>query len=821
MPAKPKGIDQWAKAGQPAGAAANEKTAASPPPKAAGVGVAPASADGPPAKKAKGAGAAAKPKPKVAPHAADAEAPAPAVAPASEGAASASSGASSGAGAAASAAAGATDNTHAPAGSPAKTEAGDGAAAGAKKIKFDFDQPPAPLSLQKILAARVGSDPMQEYIKELVPSVQYRLKKYLTSPPAGSVLAATRRELREHQPLAINNMQKGDALTTFREAFSFTNVQTALGNVGLYEAAGNLFWLDPLLHHWDGVDLQGNDLVWTQLVAARTLWDRQALIGSCPENESLRRLAFPSFLPSAVGDLSDIHGVDGAFWFHDTPLFSGQAIVIAWYEAMDRALRLENEDCHSMIKHLWQAAMSVPIRYRLSPSTTQVQLDGLNYSEVLRQAGTACIDSFWDFGNKVISLQPLAHCIGNPKNPATELVNKCCQLALRYKGKDVSRHTALALDALSPFIRSPACHSKYKRLESVTTCLNDCTKLYKIAQATSKYYCSAGPEAATGAFGTLLDVLRLMLQTNSLQADQLSLAFLTAERQAKGTAGFVHLVFKKMELTDYLEAAINNQPLAVPHVSEIKNSVFPVLLTMEAATLQWVPDASMLTEEAVADAENNWLSATSAGWEDFKKSLTPIAASFAELLYNMWGGEYDEELTVLAGQALSGPTKPWHKYLDPEKPEGEPSALQEQWNAYVSAVMAKPKAIGEHRVAADAIDTASAAKDGMDESTKDNLQKTICELRKRKVTFAAAAGAMAALGAYVKALNAFFEQSRVGKKWKRGKDEVRAFLLCADLFHKHAERSTRETCRGVIASVADDFSEVIKSLLQKRRRRTS
>ena len=125
----------------------------------------------------------------------------------------------------------------------------------------------------------------------------------------------------------------------------------------------------------------------------------------------------------------------------------------------------------------------------------------------------------------------------------------------------------------------------------------------------------------------------------------------------------------------------------------------------------------------------------------FKKTLTPIAASCAELLYKIWGGEYDEELTVLAGQSLSGPMQPWHKYLDAEKAEGQRSALQEQWHAYVSAVMAKPKAIGEHRVAADAID-ASAAKDtGDGKGLQDNLQKTICDLRKRKVTFSAAAGA--------------------------------------------------------------------------------
>ena len=83
---------------------------------------------------------------------------------------------------------------------------------------------------------------------------------------------------------------------------------------------------------------------------------------------------------------------------------------------------------------------------------------------------------------------------------------------------------------------------------------------------------------------------------------------------------------------------------------------------MEAATNLWADvSVGLLGEEPVADGEIDWFSTTSAGWEEFKKTLGPIAASFAELLYNLWGGEYNEELTVLAAQALNGPVQPWHK----------------------------------------------------------------------------------------------------------------------------------------------------------------
>ena len=302
-------------------------------------------------------------------------------------------------------------------------------------------------------------------------------------------------------------------------------------------------------------------------------------------------------------------------------------------------------------------------------------------------------------------------------------MEKCNAVALRYKGKEITRHIALALDALSPFVKDPTCCAKYKHFESVATCLNDCTKLYKLAQATSKYFQSNGPKAAVGAFGTLLDVLRCLLQTKTLLPDGLTHQFLTADRQPKGTAGFIHMVFKKMDLAQYLETFMSQQP-SVSHVAEIQNSVFPKLLSMEAATNQWLEEAVADADDETAD-DSNWKTQTSAGWEEFKKSVSPIAAALAELLYCLWGGDYDEELTTLAGQAMNGPAQPWHKYLDLEQVTADNrSALQEQWNEFISLVMAKPKALGENRVAADIVDLSAAGEN--DESAKESLQKHIC-----------------------------------------------------------------------------------------------
>ena len=62
-----------------------------------------------------------------------------------------------------------------------------------------------------------------------------------------------------------------------------------------------------------------------------------------------------------------------------------------------------------------------------------------------------------------------------------------------------------------------------------------------------------------------------------------------------------------------------------------------------------------------------------------------------------------------------------------------------------------------------------------------------------KVTFVAAAGAT-----YAKSLEKAFDASPTGGKWKKGKDQVRAFLL-SDLFHEHAKKFTKLTGTGMLS----------------------
>ena len=114
----------------------------------------------------------------------------------------------------------------------------------------------------------------------------------------------------------------------------------------------------------------------------------------------MRRGRSNPYFPSAVCDLSSAVGD-----LSDVKLVAGDAVelrdpVVRWSCRCDGMVRLYvvmgwSCRCDGIV-----AVMGL----RLDPSIQAVQLDSLAYSEMLRQSGTACIDSFWEFVSKVDAL---------------------------------------------------------------------------------------------------------------------------------------------------------------------------------------------------------------------------------------------------------------------------------------------------------------------------------------------------------------------------------------------------------------------------------
>jgi hypothetical protein len=271
------------------------------------------------------------------------------------------------------------------------------------------------------------------------------------------------------------------------------------------------------------------------------------------------------------------------------------------------------------------------------------------------------------------------------------------------------------------------------------------------------------------------------------------------------------MMFKKFALVSFIKSTVMASDER-EFIKEIRDSVFPKLDSMQAMFAEFGQQESVEHEddmEEAATGAGELGKATSEQYEVFKQTLAKTSSLFADVLYNAWSGVYDEELMMLAGQEQNGPAQPWGQYLQTDT--NEPSGLQEAWKAYVDDATAKPQAIGDTSVVVgDDFDHESA-------EDRDKLKKTLCELRRKKVTLTTmAAAATGAQQWSVTNMDDSFAKAKHGRMWKGGKDDVRAFLLSADLFPKHADKFNRETPGGIITSVADEFVRAMKWLHDKR-----
>ena len=68
---------------------------------------------------------------------------------------------------------------------------------------------------------------------------------------------------------------------------------------------------------------------------------------------------------------------------------------------------------------------------------------------------------------------------------------------------------AQGLKAMHPYVQDETCKNAYQLLDTVSTCMNDLTKLWKLAQVTPTQLAKLGPKEAVGSFARVLTHLRM------------------------------------------------------------------------------------------------------------------------------------------------------------------------------------------------------------------------------------------------------------------------------------------------------------------------
>ena len=153
--------------------------------------------------------------------------------------------------------------------------------------------PKAPLArplkpAQADIDAGVASS-VSDYMKELVPYVQERLLALLKTTGAFEWTLA------EAPPLQISSdAQK--AFKNFKEPWNMQNCLAALTSTQLYEASGNIFWLDILGTRFGEHVLSDAEVTWRQLEEGMSLWGEDAFISSC-DDVRYRRYMFQLTYP--------------------------------------------------------------------------------------------------------------------------------------------------------------------------------------------------------------------------------------------------------------------------------------------------------------------------------------------------------------------------------------------------------------------------------------------------------------------------------------------------------------------------------------------
>ena len=237
----------------------------------------------------------------------------------------------------------------------------------------------------------------KQLLKKVVPWVLHNLPKMLKQEG----LIENGDTMQNHMPLQI---QAGtDCVTSFKEVWNTANCDHSLTQSNLYEAGGNLCWVDPEVVEESPLPMEDPPLSWV-LSYIETAFAPEAMAGA-----GKLRIRFPvpleCYVPSAPPA--------GSFPTRLCPL-AGHALLYAWYIACWKAMIAVDIP---VVRLLYEAALTTTLCIRVATDISEIAEASAKYSERVRQESQVVIDSFFTFASKVAL-------INGPKPELKEMVAK-------------------------------------------------------------------------------------------------------------------------------------------------------------------------------------------------------------------------------------------------------------------------------------------------------------------------------------------------------------------------------------------------------------
>ena len=260
-------------------------------------------------------------------------------------------------------------------------------------------------------------------MKILIPWLRQELPAHLKrlGLTSGEAVAAV-------SPLVIRASTESSALSSYKEVWTPANCKVAIASTGMYEAGGSLMWLDP-----------GFVGEFVSLLHAEPAWsvvaDYQKEYFSHKACHGKGRLVFPCGLEAYSLDESR----DWSTMPSSLCLLGGQAIVFAWYLAAARAMVTSDD---TMLRELWQAALTCTIQLKITTSASKLALSAMELSE--RYISFAEMsDTFPHCAVKVQKI--IDDTEGMKKLSAQAVANQLREMNVRYRGTLVTKGMILSV----------------------------------------------------------------------------------------------------------------------------------------------------------------------------------------------------------------------------------------------------------------------------------------------------------------------------------------------------------------------------------------
>ena len=511
-------------------------------------------------------------------------------------------------------------------------------------------EPPVPVKVAKSQAPASAqphawidpgdSDPhshsAEDEMKKLIPWLRNCLPDFLTQV-AG--LAVT--SLAAVPPLQIQGPGEAGPICNFKEIWNPANAVRSINSTGMYEAGGNLTWLDPSL---SGVpEVARSEPAWALVIQYASQYFSPAVaIPDASGQKGLGRIVFPfSPIEAYVKDIDHMFtggaSEKGKTMPEKLVLLTGHAMLYAWWLATARAVRAKDS---GHVKLLWECALTCTIRASVHTNLGELNIRSIQAAENFTAFQDMC-DTFWVWARKVKIVEHAEKLTGSAQKLAAELA----QRGIRYNGAPVSKGMVLAAQSLLSMASRGVSRvvtemdHEFGR-EFLSTSYN---KLSRLATLVKTH--APGVGIAESPEVLLEFVLGMMLLT--LRTREVTPKFFTIEVLDKGkdgSAGWVGMSCAKYATIKHLLhilACLPDDDAMKEAKSEVSRSFENPDAFMKAFGIELTQDAD--AEEQVCKKNNPDVLASMC------ESLNKTNAALFDLVHSVYIGDFDAEMKALGG----------------------------------------------------------------------------------------------------------------------------------------------------------------------------